>query len=98
MSNNSFLDIEYAEDGLSSTLIYIPKTHLYYLEIDGLVYRDSELNFMFIEGLNPRNESSSSISLNGMQVENLTFERSSEIFSIGSFFSEMKISIRLSDS
>ena len=48
MKNNHFFNITYDSPGVSSNLIYVSKVELNSLTIEGNLYEDSELNFMFI--------------------------------------------------
>ena len=73
--NNHFYNITYRTQGVSSNLIMIPKGHLYYLNIDQILYEDSEINFMHLHGLNPSNETDSKLDINNIIVRNLNFER-----------------------
>ena len=98
MKKNTFANITYEQTGLSSNLLYIRKTHLNSLKIKGNEYRDSELNFMFLEGLNPKNESSSKIELDEISVKNIKCNRSSQLFTTGNFFSELSIETSLRNS
>ena len=53
---------------------------------------------MFLQGLNPVNETYSTIKLERMVVRNLNFDRDSLIFGTGDFLSEMNIDTSLSNS
>ena len=66
LRNNHFVNITYDGEGTASTLINIPSADLQYLKIDGNLYEDSELSFMFLQGLNPVNETYSSIEISGI--------------------------------
>ena len=78
--NNNFSNITYRTQGESNNLIMIPKGHLQSLDIDEILYEDSEINFMYLQGLNPSNETESKLDLKNIVVRNITFERSGQIF------------------
>ena len=98
LKNNQFFNITYQSSGISSNLIMIPKATLNKLIIDGTSYENSQLNFLYLEGLSPVNETFSSIEINNLKIKNLEFDRNSLLITTGDFLSELKIQTSMRNS
>ena len=96
--DNIFSNITYDTDGTASTLIDVEKNVLETIEIDGVTYEDSNINFINLDGLSPVNATYSLLSMNKISIQNIIFERSSVLIQIGDFLSELEIQTSLKNS